>query len=422
MAAIHDVGVAMASTSQINLQLSGSDPTSLRIRICNEVTRQCLEQYPQTLQGLLLTGSMARNEGSVIRDVDGRTRVLGDVEVLMVFNQYTRLPSRLEIARLQTISEGNLVRAGVICRISLSPVHRDYLRELPKHIFTYELLKSGQVIWGDTALLEQIPAFSASDICREDAYRLLCNRMVEQLEMASEVRVERDVLPPALLYSTIKLYLDMATSFLVFVGCYEPTYRRRAERLAALAANKSNQEYPFELGDFSRRVTACTVKKLNSNVDNNDLGWPFFEVAIHFARLLWRWELARLTGLEAQQSNRQLLERWRTTQPVRQRLRGWAYVARKQGWGSCRYWPRWARRAWRGSPRYWIYAATAEVFFRLPCILKPEGLRMPGDKDWARLQKFLPALSGAAVARPDWSQLGLQIAWNYHRFLTGTRA
>jgi len=421
MVAVRDLEVGMASASHIHLQQRRLDQTTLRMRICDEVRRQCLHQYPHTLRGLLLTGSMARYEASVTTGGDGKCHVLGDVEFLIVLQQDAHLPSSQEIAQLQTGIEVNLSMAGVICRVSLSPVHRDYLRKLPQHIFTYELLKCGQVVWGDGALLSLVPEFSPSDISQEDAFRLLCNRMVEQLEMASKVRLFVDALPASLGYSTVKLYLDMATSLLVFVGCYEATYQKRAERLAALDASSLGP--PFELPDFSRRVATCTVKKLSLHVDHSDLDWAFFEAGIHYACLLWRWELERLTGTVAQESNRQLLERWRKLQPAHQRLRGWAYVARRQGWlRSWRCWPHWALRAWRGSPRYWIYAAAAEVFFRLPCILNSQKPPLRVGTDWARLQRSLPLVNELAVKHPEWDHVSTQIAWNYHQFLTGTRA
>src|SRR5205807_6068276 len=105
----------------------------------------------------------------------------------------------------QSIEEG-VSRRGILARVTLSAVHPDYLRKLRPHIFAYELKKCGRVIWGDSQILSLVPRFSASRIPFEDAWRLLCNRMIEQLEVLDGLEDRPTILPPEAFYRTIKLY------------------------------------------------------------------------------------------------------------------------------------------------------------------------------------------------------------------------
>src|SRR5204862_702462 len=90
----------------------------------------------------------------------------------------------------------------------------------------------GQAIWGDAGALALIPDFSPSEIPLEDGWRLLCERIVEQLSVADQLLEWRPTLSAEAHYQTVKLYLDMATSFLLFSGVYAATCREPSKRLA----------------------------------------------------------------------------------------------------------------------------------------------------------------------------------------------
>lgn len=406
---------------------------ALKRAICEETARLCGEQYRDHLRSIVLTGSLARNEGTFIKQGE-RWDLLGDTEFLLVFHENASLPSRPVLTSLGQRIEAALLRDGLLCHTTLSSVHPVYLRRMPPHIFGYELRSCGQVIEGDSEILSLIPVFSASDIPLEDAWRLLCNRMIEQLEVVDDLANGYTALPQRVQYRVVKLYLDMATSFLLFAGGYEPSYAQRAEKLRILADTPlPDSEYPFPPRRFAQQVASCTRLKLTgtdlgvASVSSRqpDSELAFWEEAVAHARLLWRWELERLTDTRVQLSNRALWERWAQRQTLSQRLRGWLYVLRRQGWHrSWREWIRWGRHGWQASPRYWVYAAASELFFELPCLLRSEREGPEGSLDWKELRSWLPvageAGSGEKLSR--WRQLTSEIVWNYYRFLVETRA
>jgi hypothetical protein len=307
----------------------------------------------------------------------------------------------------------------------LSPVRGAYLRRLRPAIFAYELRASGRVVWGDATVLSLAPAFSAADIPLEDAWRLLCNRLVEQLEVAADMSEPATDLPEPALYRTVKLHLDMATSLLVFLGSYEPTYRQRAERLRDLARRRSQSDrYPFRLEPFARIVTACTDWKLAGGDEPAPEGVSWAGV-IERARRLWRWELVRLTGVSAELADHALLEAWLSRQPAADRARGWLHVLRKCGWQrSWRYWPRWAHLARRGSPRYLVYSAACRLLFELPRFEAEGSDETREGGAWEGLWDDLPVIRPWASQRRalPWQEAASEITWSYHEFLVGTRA
>ena len=429
---------AMTDGLQGAFQLFGPDHKPHRLRelkaaFCTETARQCIEQYKDCLLAIVLTGSLARDEATFIEERE-RWSLLGDAEFILIFNEHASLPSSADLDPLCRRIRERLLQHNIQGNISLGDVCPTYLRKLKPHIFAYELRVCGQVIWGEPQILSLIPAFSASDIPLEDAWRLLCNRMIEQLEVVEDLADYPVILPPRVHYRTIKLYLDMATSYLLFAGAYAPTYRGRAERLRVLADNAvPDDRVPFPLQRFAERVTGCTLEKL-LRPDQGGLalisregepGVLLWEEAAAYARQLWRWELVRLTGARPQLSDLELLKRWMRLQPVSERLRGWLYVLRKRGWHrSWRHWTRWGGQAWRASPRYQVYAAASEVFFQLPYLVGAADQSPELDFRWEKLQRWLPVLQKGKVhdERLVWRQLASDTVWNYHEFLAETRA
>ena len=398
--------------------------SALRATIASETARLCAEQYPGQLRAVILTGSLARDEATW--RTDGiQSRTLGDAEFLPVFADRAPLPDVQDVRNLAQRIDSHLVGLGIVCPITLCPVRATYLRRLRPAIFAYELRTSGQIVWGDPTVLSLIPAFSPSDIPLEDAWRLLCNRLVEQLEVAPEMSEPSMGPPEPALYRTVKLYLDMATSLLIFVGGYEPTYRHRAERLRDLAQREGRTDrYPFRLEPFVRIVSACTEWKLDGG-DGQAPAGVSWDGAIERAQRLWRWELARLSGASPELPDHALLEAWLRRQPATERARGWLHVLRKCGWHqSWRLWPRWARLARRASPRYLVYSAACRLLFELPRLRAENSGSTRKGEDWEGLWEDLPVIRPWANlhrAHP-WQEAVTEIAWNYREFLAGTRA
>ena len=406
----------MATSTLIATPLSGMNPlsqASLRQIVSEEVAGVCATLVG--LEAIILTGSMARDEASFADDNE-TIAVRGDAEFLLVFEN-TRVPSADAIERQAKLVESRLMGRSIHCKVCLSPVSTAFLEGITPHIFGYELLRCGQVVWGNPNVLARIPAFDANEIPLDDAVRLLCNRMVELLELVAA----SGPLSKQAQYATVKLCLDMATSFLVFSGCYRPTYRDRLEEIKNLR-KADTPEAPFSLSEFARLVEYSTHAKLSCDQSANAFRTDF-EAREHFlietiqlAHSLLRWELQRLLKCGAGISDEDLLARWADFQPWTFRLRGWARVFRDANTTTTRSnWWRWLGLARHTSPRQGIYFAACLLLFRVPALLRNEQ-----NESFQDLNRHLP-ISIEAADLIEWRSLAALIARNYHQFLEFTR-
>ncbi|MDE3136585.1 MAG: hypothetical protein KGL59_08420 [Acidobacteriota bacterium] len=391
--------------------------------IVGKTVRACEQRYGSRLRAVILTGSLARDEATVLCS-DGPRRVLGDADFLLTFNRKAKLPSAAAIESLGEEVTDSLERQGVVCAVHLAAVRPGYLARLPAHISSYELRHAGRVVFGDEGILELVPEFSPAQMDREDAWRLLSNRMIEWLEARVGNEPQADSPSVDLAYASVKLWMDAAASLLVFLGEYEPGYAARAARLETLGGAPA-AELPFPLAQFRAAVAEATSWKLRpDSFPARSFGWGFCEEARRFAVRLWCWELARMTGQSAGLPPLTLCGTFSRRLPRKQRMRGWLRVARETGVRGA--WPhrrRWAQLSRNGSPRHWLYAVAAECAIReLGLSTAPvEGLA-PGP--WLRtLRGFLP-VPAPRSARTDsgWRALVREIAWNYHEFVERTRA
>jgi hypothetical protein len=415
--------VTLPGTVLLPTSLQESAPVrDLRGMICDVTARLSEERFGSDMIALVLTGSLARDEATFLRDSSGWT-VAGDAEFLAIFGRGSRVPSRTDLDDVARTATSRLEARGMRCEVTLGGVRPAFLRRLPPTIFAYELRECGRVVTGDPMLLSLIPAFSEAEISREDAWRLLGNRIIEQLEVAGELADGARTLSPQAHYRTVKLYLDMATSLTVFAGIYRPTYRARTGMLRAAATAPSKTHWPFPLDDFLAEVIRCTEWKVAAAaVPAITVHAEFMRKAVGYAQQLWRWELAQLTGLDAGLPERKLLEAWMARQPRRARLRGWLFALREEGALRRQGWRRLASRARGPSPRYRVYEAATTLLFSLG---EADGPTHPvWSQAWATVGRTLPVDGGASSsAGPEaWRCLAENILWNYHRFLTGTRA
>jgi hypothetical protein len=251
--------------------------------------------------------------------------------------------------------------------------------------------------------------------------------MVEHLDVAGAAVESGQALSPEVLYSTVKLAVDMATSFLLFCGRYAPTYHKRCEHLRILArAGGSEFDPPFPLQDFAELVDWATRCKLSPGSALESADRRFWIKTVTFASALWQWELARLTARESSDpaDSQTLMRRWMRKQSFYDRARGWASLARRFGWKrSMRSWPRWARLAWQASPRHCVYSAASELFSALPTLA---GSDAPGESPVirdGRIGRWIPLNRPSAGNEPsEWRKLVSDVLWNYRAFLKETRS
>lgn len=389
--------------------------------VCEETTKVVSERYGPRTRALVLTGSISRGEPALLTR-EQTVRVLGDADFIAVFEEGSEIPQAEEMRQVCELAEKGIAHHGLQCQIGISAVHPKFLRRLRPNIFTYELLECGRVVLGDPTILGLAPPLGLSDIPLEDAWRTLCNRIIEFLEVLGVTSLTTSEVPLELQYRAVKLWLDMATSFLVAVGSYAPTYEGREQALSAFAAkNVSIDEWPFSLPHFSSVVTRATAWRISGVDDSAHFSdWQMLQDTVKYAHALWRWELCRLTNSSSVTSDQQLWQSWANKQTFRANLRGWLHLLRKRRWHrSVPQWPRWLKSARSASPRYWIYGIGSELFFHLPALLfNPDKTVQP------RLRELLDALPESHCSRQvgDWRRLAAEIARNYNEFVVTTRS
>ena len=401
---------------------AGLRAEELRKAICDATSVVCTSFLGLRLQALVLTGSLAREEATITRK--GRTTTLvGDADFLIVVEPNAAHPSEAELRALAGAAERRLSESGISVHVGLGAVSPSYFSKLPARGFTYELKNCGKVVWGSQEILGRIPRYDAAELSQEDAWRTLNHRMIEVLMHIENSVCLGEELAPDLEYAVTKLYLDMATSYLIFAGLYRPTYAARARELRTLAAEAvESSQLPFALEQFSERVSECTERKLTGVGLGVNRSFAFLEEAVGYARKLWDWETGRLFGINRKMTVKSVIAAMGRRQNFTERLRGWASLARRAGWtAASRSWARWARLSVIATPRYLVYGVASQLFWNLPHMLQNQN---PSNAsfDWRPLRNLLPVVPSAGVQAVDYRSLIDDIVWNYKTFLIGTPA
>jgi len=291
---------------------------------CVEFVRARLS--PRTLVAVVLTGSFARGEGSVL-SMGGRLKVLGDIEFFVVLARpldYTRL--RGEMATWGPLASAAVGGDRVHADIEFGPVHVGYLeRRAQPSIFIHDLRHHGKVLWGPPDLLEGMPPVGIEEIPREDALRLLLNRTIEQLEAYDRIAALDGESSLDVAYQRIKLVLDLAGSALAFSGRHQALYAERPASLARLVRETPSLARRLP-ADFERELAEATrVKLAPDEQDFADTRRTTLRgrIAAGVPALLGllRWELGQI--LEADDELEPLLDRYVGGQRLARRMWDW---------------------------------------------------------------------------------------------------
>jgi hypothetical protein len=389
--------------------IAGS-PATLISPVAEDLVRLCRETFGAALGAVVLTGSLARNEASYLLK-DGRAILLSDAEAVVVLHDGAPLPSRQATQSLCGLAEQCLEARGVRIHVSLSVVHGSYLRRLPPCIYSYELRACGLVLYGEPGVLEQIPIYAASGLSREDAWRTLSNRLVEQMEADVEIGAG-----DALCYRSIKLCLDLASSLLVFFGRFEAGYRTRLSRMEEFALTPGAGQLPIPIAEFLALLRLCTTAKLQPEVVA-DPGAVLAEQITRWAWQAWLWELERMTGSDTGAGAEDMIGVFGRSLGGERLLRGWLFAVRRAGWlHSAPYWTKWLWLLTRKlTPRHAVYLAAyrwRQAQRQENC--NGESQPMEAVRDLLPVDGTAQAATAAGVAR--------QLVWNYQEFVMETRA
>jgi hypothetical protein len=282
--------------------------------------------------GVLLTGSFARGEGTVIPRPRIKSRWLSDVECLVVIRG--GIVSKQEIDRslrqIELESNSDCGNAARGIKVELRAILPEGMLRLRPTIFTQELCEHSKLLWGDPAAIPvpHEPALGEA-ISKHDAFRLLNNRIVEQIAVRSEYS-DRTGDSTAVAYSLVKFWIDLGTSLSVFLGCYRPGYQSRQKPVEdALRAHPEILGPEMSGRLISRFHDAMAQKLCQTGFPSGDLACEFSE-AVEIARATWNWESGQLSGTSTDAGDwRGIFARLRSLETAAQRLRDWARVLRQ---------------------------------------------------------------------------------------------
>ncbi|MBN2654302.1 MAG: hypothetical protein JXR79_04210 [Nitrospirae bacterium] len=327
-----------------------------------------LLEYRSDIEAVVLTGSFSRGEETIVRLNSLERIVLGDIEFIVITKEGINpfdLLSKMKSAEQK--AEVMLKQQGVTCSVEFSAVAHNFLKRLRPMIFSYELLMHGKVVYGDADLLEKVTGIHANDIPKSDAFYLLCNRIVEQLIHLKKLS-KGECSGLEAYYPLVKMYMDMAGSFLTITGKYEPSYALRLERFLDMPEAERfvrGEEY----SRFISILESMTNFKLQRNDNFNDKQhtsdhiMSLFRETIPFAFKLWIWEVKFMTGKDAEtisNSCKAIL----TKQTIKIKLRGWLKYLRT-AWVMNEEISvlKFLRLFCLGTPQMLIYCAAAHLYF-----------------------------------------------------------
>lgn len=396
--------------------------------VCDSLTSR-LSVRPEAI---VLTGSFARDEGSVLMTGE-RLRVLGDMEYMVIFSpgaDRRALQKFLDEHAVQLRTE--LFSRGMYCDLEFRATYPEYFHKLSPQIFGYELLSRGRTVWGDSSVLATAPRFPVESIPQWDAWRMLNNRIVEQLYWMDRITCsDRDELL-RWYYQLIKCHIDLCTTVLVFAGKYEDTYAGRSAALTRWASGLSAGPAAEFLAGLAKEVAACTAFKLDPNgaepplrvrMHSDDTETFRDDLRRALIRLtplvekIWCWEAAEFarSGQSPQLPRHELQLAVLRKQPITEKLRGWAKLVTMSSVRKERkFVNRLSRLLLKGSPRYLVYGVASDLYFQVPAVLSGR----VDEQSLGTSQSLLPVTFAENQAETRlWWRLRADVLDSWHIFL-----
>ncbi|MGD2200572.1 MAG: hypothetical protein PVJ38_02930 [Candidatus Bathyarchaeota archaeon] len=274
----------------------------------------------EKIQSLILTGSVARGEGSGIA-TDRGIEVYSDYDLMVLVAQshhssIDRL--RRESASLSRKISGELLGGGLLSGVSIYPLSVDELESLNPSMFTLQLRNCGKVLYGDECL-DLIPDYGVEDIPRTDSLTMLNNRIATQIKFLEPEtfiwKTREDTRQVKMsIYHTAIAFLDLSSSLLNLVGRFQLSYKERAE-----AFREEFDRFPYlmelcpdlpEVVDFFTRLKFDTdlrrVAERYGPVYSNE---PLVDIAVriwlelhNYIKPVWAYQVRELCdpGLDTQ--------------------------------------------------------------------------------------------------------------------------
>jgi hypothetical protein len=368
------------------------------------------------VQALLLTGSTARNEATIVTE-SGGLHWLSDLEFLAVVPDAILASASVRLDDFARRLTEQLRLRNIRVSVELTASPQSLFSRFRPTIFAFELKTHGAPVFGDADYLGLISAFSWNDVPLEEGWRLLSNRIVELLDFR---RRRSYIAAVEQFYALTKHYLDVLTSLSLFCGVYFPTYRERAANAESLLAPLASRVPADLLASFIQGVGVAAAFKADPNqpqfegirLAGADLtaaldaaGWRRMpEVIDAIEPAAWEWELERITGVKIQ-----------TRGGLRRAIRDvYGFWHRAKGWlkltihpelrSGARFFPRMPALFVSGAPRALVYFC-ARTLLNTDC----------GGAELRAATRLLPVLyPGPASSRED---LAEQCVKNWNTYL-----
>jgi hypothetical protein len=292
----------------------------------SRLVREATRSFP--VMGLILTGSVARGEGTLIADQKTGTRWLGDLECLLITPGGRRTSTRqiddtLHAVETELNNDFRERRRGL--KIGVTRMVASRLALLRRSIFNREFLEHGKLLWGTPSALPMPSWWTAGthEVPLSDALRLLNNRTIQQIT-ARMTQETGSAQPLSAEYAISKYWIELATSLSVFLGCYRTTYRERQTAIESLLVSR-----PEIFGsEFSKllvaRLREAMAVKFGQTPQVLGSACQGFDEVARAASRVWYWETARMLGADSDDSDwRSVISRLRRLETTSQRARDW---------------------------------------------------------------------------------------------------
>lgn len=178
---------------------------------------------------IVLLGSAARGEFSWT-EFEGQEALFSDLEFMVVTDRHVQGAQRDEMAaRLEGLESG-LGSTSPLFHIDVLYRERSRLATMPRTIFTYELRRNGQALWGEDPR-HLLPDISIRDIDLRNTNEILYKRLWELLFHLPDSLVRGQPLTGLqevqMAVLCARQALDVPTALLPHAGVLLPTYRER---------------------------------------------------------------------------------------------------------------------------------------------------------------------------------------------------
>jgi hypothetical protein len=257
--------------------------------------RSCTEHLVESigreeLQAIVLTGSFALDEGSVVFSPSGPL-FLSDIDLFLVLS--SRASHAKAYGRRRELARGcEALFPGAVFsgHVDAGTFIREELSNLPPRPGVFDLKTHGRVLWGDSEVLAEVPAYRENEIGGEEAILLLENRIMSLIG-AYRKETNRSAPDDAFRYEIARVYVDIATAALCIDSSYCSGYGMRGRRLRERAAGSLARLVPSSLLPEVERWTAYKLDPSGGTGRLND--------EKHEAERLW------------ERAARHLLELWK---------------------------------------------------------------------------------------------------------------